>query len=379
MFDIDLSHNQSHVAIHLFAELLSSDPQSYGKIAYMAVVMVFGSVLNSYVLTKLTKQMSSKNARRFCLHFFLCICDLSNSIIYTGTQIGQLVTISFSGGSFLCKSLKSVELLSVFMSSNITACISLNRAITIVSPAALCKRTYTIRVKIMTAVSLAVALWTSIPQFFMWELTTIKAGNQTFTHCQHVYMNPEVNEGSYVYEYLWMAYSVAMILLRFWLPFLLILVSYGVILYKMGTCNLTSLGYTKGRTQPQSPVPTMTDVVIYTSSASSSDQSGRSKQALKVVSKHVRFDTKIVSTPLTTSRVSARSLQRVVPKLRKVTGLLVSTYVLLWLPYNVVLLYNYFVDMNQTYVDALSWLAELFLVKCVLNPIMWMCVVFRHG
>lgn len=379
---IDDLGNSSELAAQLFDQLLKRDAHFYGKVSYLSTILISGFLLNGFVLVNLAKHMRSANSRGLRLQFNLCICDLLTSLIYPGSQIGSLVAVNFSGGTFLCKFLRSVEWLSVFMGSNLTACIGLNRAITVVYPTAISRQKYRRRVRLMTLISLLTALACSLPQFFMWDTVKLQFGNLTYSQCEHVYIHTTMYEQIELVELEWVVYSVFILILRFWLPLVLILISYGVILKKFSPyCCHQSGEKILSSTPPISSSLWEPKSVTGCSGNKSilNTSSDRQRRVLNSSGKRVKFEEFLLDgtrESRISARISDRSLRKLIPKLQKATGFLVFSYVLIWLPYNLLILCTYVEDPSQPLVDATSWLSDLFLIKCVLNPVIWLLFIY---
>lgn len=347
--------NGTESAADLFRKLLHPDASFYGRVVYLGVISASASILNSVVLYRLIGHIRGWNAHLFTLQFCLCICDLITSALYTGIQVGNVASISFNGGQFLCKMVKSIEVWSVFMSSNITACIALNRALTLVYPAALARRAYERRVKFMALGSLGMSVICSVPNFFMWRVTTLAYKQEIFSQCEHVSVFEE-EEGQMPMEnsMFWKIYSATSIILRFWLSLAVITISYGVIFHHVGGCGMRTKEKKSGRIQIRIGRETTSDLVL-----------------IKPLQCQLSQPT------ITNSLSQPRALRRQLGRLRKLTGLLVLSYVILWLPYNILTVW-YYIQSSPELLEVSSWLADFFLIKCVLNPLMWLLIVFRY-
>ncbi|VDD97440.1 unnamed protein product [Enterobius vermicularis] len=109
---------------HLFSD--------YIEIVYLATALVVGIPTNVYILTKLFRdrrqaQDHSIKSSFLLLNINLNITDLLILLIVAFGKLCWIITYSWYGGEFLCKTFHFLSAFALYISSNIVVCIALDR------------------------------------------------------------------------------------------------------------------------------------------------------------------------------------------------------------------------------------------------------------
>lgn len=347
----------------LLEQLLTANTFDYGKLGFMAGMLAFGSVLNLLVIWKLSRYLRSSSARLFLLQINLCICDFTISMVYTANQIGTQLTSDYQGGQVLCKLVKFVEFLSIYLSSNTVACVSLNRAIAVISPTALSRQNCQKRVRWMVLWSWLIAFICSFPQFFMWAVTNQELIGHNFTYCSHAALDPNLAK-SELHKPIWMFYSLSTVVVNFWLPLLVILISYAIVVCKARPCRLAARELDSSQLSSGK-----------LSKTSSLITNNRPRKTL-VSAKRVTFAESSVILA-NEEQIFARNLRTLAGRLKSINLLLTLSYIFTWLPYNILIFWSLSNEPLGDVTEISAWLGELFLLRSVIDPLIWIIVGFR--
>jgi arginine vasopressin receptor 1A len=133
------------------------------EIALLATMFTVSVLGNIAVLLALYAKSEKKLSRMYYFILHLSVADLCTTFLSTLPQLTWDVTYSFYGGSFLCKIVKYLQTLGLYLSSFILTATALDRYQAVCHPLAHCSRKSR-RSRAMVWRAWAFALLFSIPQ-----------------------------------------------------------------------------------------------------------------------------------------------------------------------------------------------------------------------
>lgn len=383
-------------------------PSDYIEIGYIALVMLMGIPLNSYVFHQQIKEylLLSRQAKydlntAFLLQkIHLNLANLLILLLHCPTQTGWLITYRWVAGDFMCRFTHFIWMLSFIISSNIVAVIGVDRLRNVLKMEAM----WTGRAggnvaggqNILLGVAWSEAIVCSFPQVWAWTAVPIFPNwDQCFTVWEkwrlHLALtNANVTEQDVAnIEYpTQRVYLAIHLLVIFWLPFLVISGSYFVIIGKLCKFSLTSMTRVPyGAVNDQ-------DTELGTPNAVTVVGSPKSQGRLLNCDTDVSptspiLESSIKSTIRTTEYSAIRpghqpsAVQRRAPavpawrtqmrsKMFATASLIVSVYILCWLPYNLISLVEFFDPVLAEEMKRHGyWLERAILLNVVVNPFIY--------
>lgn len=146
----------------------------YVSIIYQSFFLLIGVPLNVHALYSSLANLRTRTTSRFLiLKLNLVVSDLMILLLYTVCEIAWAITFSWYGGTFACKLMKFLHLLTFILHSNIVVSIAVDRVFTITrirqfNGSHINNR----RAKILIISSWASAIVCSLPQLFVWTVDT---------------------------------------------------------------------------------------------------------------------------------------------------------------------------------------------------------------
>ncbi|KRX42056.1 Gonadotropin-releasing hormone receptor [Trichinella britovi] len=330
------------------------------RLTLMILLFIIGTPVNVMAFVRIRRSMQCVKTQLKLLKLHLNISDLMVMLIYTGSQIVWLITVEWRSSNAFCKTLKFLHALCFSISSNVIVCIALHRFTSIFFPSAQLT-------KITLTLAWILAIVTSIPQFATWTVYQPK-DTASWHQCVSVWFAKE--HQLYMQNYTDFqniivtstAYSIYHVLTVFWIPACLIIICYGglsILVSRRMFCECEQLNTQLSLSQHRT-------VSTSLSNANSSKRllsrliplspTGNSKSCEKHQLSHhciiVRRKRNAVRTCL----------------------LLIITYVICWLPYNVFFLWglideNHYHKWNST---AITFLNYLIVANSVINPFIYL-------
>ena len=387
---------------------VSHSPVDYITMAVLGAAFVVGAPINLAIFFRLSERAESLGkAER--LKFQLIQADLLVLFVYAVSKVCWHVTWEWRGGAVLCKIVEFGHELSFQLSSIVLAAIGLDRSLLILRP-------YTPMEKAEKRVSWLVrggwiyAFLCSLPNFYWFTLVTIP-GTHT-QQCAHKSMIWKANGiHDRLSESLELSTHVFHLVTVFWLPFAIILVSYTLI----GTSVWRHYRGLSSVLEFHVALASSSDSSSYLStgrrlSAQMTEKLGclllpclqrrlqwggegrqktkaatrtRSTVTFNVQEENIDLGPKSLPTrsfSLSSTRSSASSAYGVKPKANrklplrtlKITLVLITTYIICWLPYHTaVIIYYIRADTFQRHKALLKILSYFVIFTAVFNPFIY--------
>ncbi|GMT05424.1 hypothetical protein PENTCL1PPCAC_27598 [Pristionchus entomophagus] len=208
------------------------------EIVYLCVVGTVATVLNSVVFSKLIRQSRTPTARTsftsgpYSLSSFtlfklnLCITDFLILLIHTFGKIVWLSMYSWPWGDTACRTYQFLSIFSFYSNSNVIVAIGVDR-LKVVYTSHIQGAASVRRVRTMLAVSWILAAACSTPQIFFFKVHEV---NETFSQCASIFT---VDNASQKLSQAAISYEIFHQVAVFWIPFLILTVSYLMIVLKL--------------------------------------------------------------------------------------------------------------------------------------------------
>lgn len=328
----------------------------YIQIVCLVFIFFYGTPLNVYILFKLLKHYYTTKSRLSLLGLNLNVSNLMILFFFVFVKIFWLITYKWMAGLILCKLVQYAKSVSVMISSNVIVCIGLDRLFTLTHPLRI-ESVVNKRCIQTLVVAWFFALTFSAPQLYVWTLFEVAPNWAQCTDIWTVWdsfnlTTPKAAMSRTLYE------AVHLILV-FWLPLLIILICYVIILkivYK--SLNGIKLGGSKNRLLylQQSPRNCETDT---NATVCNTTVFMGQRQPLVQCANQKRI-----------KRTKYRTL--------KVTIVIVVAYISFWLPYNILALWGILEPVSYTIVeDYFYFLYGLIAVNAVVNPLIYYRLSFK--
>ncbi|CAD6195133.1 unnamed protein product [Caenorhabditis auriculariae] len=201
----------------------------YVEMISLVVMFVVGAPLNLAAYTQLAERPLS--TRLELLKRSLNYSDLLVLFVYVPSRACWLLTYDWRGGDFLCKIVKMLHTFAFQSSSNVIVCIALDRLMSVLSSSHHSPAKAQRRTKAMLLIAWAIALIISLPQLYVWQ-SYLALPDFNWSQClqiweiarlQNVSIGPETFDAES-----W--YSILHICCVFWIPAMIVLISYVVVL-----------------------------------------------------------------------------------------------------------------------------------------------------
>lgn len=363
--DSDVVYPEYSDSEYDFSNHLSYNVIDIYKLAVISSLFIIGIPMNICVMISVITQLRNAITRLLLLQLHLCIAGLLVLLFFALPQICWISTLEFRGGNGLCKLLKFGSLFSLYLSSNIVACMSIDRAVTVVRPLS-STMSSTKSVKWLIGASWTSAIVCSLPQLYFWRTFTANIGQINFTYCTNVHKISEIEHVRDTASQLWFGYTCFHLIMVFWIPFLAVLISYAFILRALAQ---------RHRFMVRRPSRAMMEVTIsYSAVGNESERSNgleRPRSAC-VLSQFRSLDhsTELLAMPSLQPSIQANHTRRLSTRARKMTALIVLFYVACWLPYNLVDIWA-LIDQASDALHITSLLYDLIILNSVVNPFIY--------
>ncbi|KAF8387495.1 hypothetical protein PRIPAC_76637 [Pristionchus pacificus] len=234
----------SNDTLSLLHEMQNAAPTVQGlnsdraEIIYLGIVGTVATVLNSVVFLRLIRQSRTPTARTsftsgpyhissFTLFKLnLCITDFLILLIHTFGKIIWIYNYSWPWGDAACRTYQFLSIFSYYSNSNVIVAIGVDR-LKVVYTSHIQGATSVRRVRTMLAISWILAAACAAPQVFLWEVHEV---SETFSQCASIFL---VHNASVELSRAAIAYEIFHYVAAFWIPFVILSVSYLMIVMKL--------------------------------------------------------------------------------------------------------------------------------------------------
>uniref|UniRef100_A0A914VFP1 G-protein coupled receptors family 1 profile domain-containing protein n=1 Tax=Plectus sambesii TaxID=2011161 RepID=A0A914VFP1_9BILA len=413
------------------------DVSDYIEIGFLAAIAMVGCPLNMLALMRMLKSYSHQTTLRnldmktayLLLKIHLSIANLLVLLTFCPAKIGWLVTYRWMSGDAMCKAIHFVWLFAFSASSNMIVCIAIDRLRTVARLTALARDpghrvlnasspTFIRTTKIMIGFAYVAALLFAAPQCFIWQLYEFAP---SWRQCVTMWKSDRlaclrdaagrggIGDECTAAMPLEQAYHIGHLVAVFFLPLLLIVLCYAFVLVRMGQFSFRPESMQVRRKSTPYPIHHSTssdpDLQLemddfdpsplpdhsHPSTVVPMQSRKQSYQTQQSFTGARRLSQALLSSQASTSMRSSakqRPARRssisvgVVPNLQlhtksrtfRSTALLVSVFIICWLPYNVAMLLHY-LDISTSLSGVADDYANVFkglvLVSVVLNPFIY--------
>lgn len=353
---------------------LTSD---YIQIVYLILTFFIGCPLNLYTFVKLARQYYVTKSKILLLSLHLNISDLMILFFFAFPKICWLYTYRWLGGTLLCKMVKFAQVFSFALSSNVIVCIGLDRLISLLEPLQLRKSAST-KCKRMLTMAWVLALVCSAPQIHIW---LVFEPSPNWAQCVDMWTVWDYqNSASPTTDTVRLVYKIVHIMVIFWIPLCIILTCYTVIL---------KIIYSKLGDDQQ--VQLIRNKSLSFNNHDSSNSSGRQNhecatnvtkinplkiEPLRCQSLNNRY--RFVQKSVFRRNVNQMRVRRTKYRTLKITVSIVTAYIVFWLPYNILAVWNIAdIESYKIYVDRYLYIFyNLIAVNAVVNPVIYSRISF---
>ncbi|CAB3405940.1 unnamed protein product [Caenorhabditis bovis] len=206
-------------------EPITSD---YVEMLTLVFMFIIGAPLNLGAFTQLHERPIS--TRLDLLKRSLNYSDLLILFIYVPSRACWLLTYDWRGGDLLCKIVKMMHNLAFQSSSNVIVCIAVDRFLSVVSTSHHLPNRAVRRTKMMLIAAWVIAFIISCPQLFIWQ-DYLAIPEYNWSQCLQIWEIARHTNTTAKIDFdaeTW--YSVLHICFVFWIPAVVILLSYIVVL-----------------------------------------------------------------------------------------------------------------------------------------------------
>lgn len=263
MFDRQMEVDNSTIVETVAPTYLISD---YIEIAYLGLVLLFGVPANAVILQKLIKEMKMSNRDMVKSGFVMLKINLNITdlliLTYSLGKLIWLITYKWIGGDYACRFYQMFSMFSLYSSSNIVMCIALDRLRNVIYANQIHTKTDKIStVSILAYSSWLAALVCSLPQFFLFQTIEVYPN---FVQCSDIWQIRRHSQDDIAFfgkdsfvltQTFENSYNIAHLLLVFWGPLIVLIVTYAVIATKLTKYSLKAPGTQSMRR----PMPTAAD------------------------------------------------------------------------------------------------------------------------
>ncbi|KAF1756125.1 hypothetical protein GCK72_012578 [Caenorhabditis remanei] len=349
----------------------------YVEMFTLVLNFIVGAPLNLAAYTQLSERPTS--TRLDLLKRSLNYSDLLVLFIYVPSRACWLLTYDWRGGDALCKIVKMFHTFAFQSSSNVIVCIAVDRLLSVLSPSHHSPNKALRRTKMMLIVAWIVALVISCPQLFVWR-AYLALPQYNWSQCLQIWEiarmenfgKPQV-VSSFDAEF-W--YSILHISLVFWIPCIIIMLSYIIVISWVWINSRPSIRHTSSFSfhtgcdttfsrhvnikEPEKPMTTPRIVVNDETEVPLTQRPSISPSEASAV----------MRTGVHTSTSYNANLNR--SRALRVSFLLVLAYIICWLPYNLISLIQFLDrDFFASYLKHVHFCQQLIIFNSVVNPYLY--------
>uniref|UniRef100_A0A0K0DMT9 G_PROTEIN_RECEP_F1_2 domain-containing protein n=1 Tax=Angiostrongylus cantonensis TaxID=6313 RepID=A0A0K0DMT9_ANGCA len=305
--------------------------------------------------------------------------DLLVIFIYVPSRACWLLTYDWRGGDVLCRVVKMLHTVAFQSSSNVIVCIALDRLFSVFSVIRHSPEKANQRIRILLAGAWTTAVIIALPQLVVWR-NYVPFQHINWSQCLQIweitrYENPVMKHQVFSAE-AW--YSIAHIGLIFWIPAIIIVMCYVMVLSWVFINSRPSISRGGNRTGSlQTGCETIDTILTRTSAPPRIVVSDESTLHLTTRPSIASSEgSAIVRTSVHNSQSYHASVNR--SRAMRVSFLLVAAYIVCWLPYNLLSLVH-IVD-KQLFKNSFNkfyFLHEFMVFNSVVNPYLY--GLFNHS
>ncbi|GAU96425.1 hypothetical protein RvY_07874 [Ramazzottius varieornatus] len=325
--DASLYENHTNSSLLYAEETLLERYNRYVQVLILFILAVLGFFLNIVIIITLYNRHRNGSAYSNIdlLIFHLTISDLLVAGFCCLTDAAWKMTYSWLAGDLMCRIIKHMQMFSLYASTFIVVCISLDRCIAIVNPIPRFDSQTTVKVLIRSAWLLAFVC--GLPQILIFrvEKAPFTVDDKELFQC--------VTHGAYSEEWQETAYVVFTFFVIFAIPLLIITLSYTLIFIRLN--NKTLIGVQR-------------------------------KSELN----------RIHSDTSTTGRYRVSTMKRAKKNALWISLLVIVTFVICWAPYHFAMIYFVMISHAHTTdsADIINTFQHIFffgMSTSILNPILY--------
>ncbi|CAJ0604120.1 unnamed protein product [Cylicocyclus nassatus] len=226
--------------LNMTSAVLDTDPTASGfppepifsdylEMISLVVMFIVGAPLNLAAYTQLAERQVT--SRLDLLKRHLNYTDLLVIFIYVPSRACWLLTYDWRGGDLLCRLVKMMHTVAFQSSSNVIVCIALDRLFSVFSATRHSPEKANRRIRIMLTAAWTTAFIIGIPQLIVWK-TYVPFSHLSWTQCLQIWEIARIENVS-ARGKLFDAesfYSLAHIGLVFWIPALIVVICYVIVL-----------------------------------------------------------------------------------------------------------------------------------------------------
>ncbi len=367
-----------------FADMKPPEPltSDYIEIVYLIALFLVGAPLNLAAYTELREQEPRGGlARMHLLKRHLNYSDLLVLMIYVPSEVCWLITYDWRGGIVMCKVTKFIHSICFQGSSNVIVCIALDRLMTVLRPSGCCSKLNKSLVLVMLVGAWSLAVTLSIPQLFVWTVAEpFPKWNQCVTTwTMDRWMQSPGNLHRPFWEQAFLGFHIFFV---FWIPLVLILISYMIVGCWLNQSTMVvrtpEARSSKSRSRSVRIVSIPTEhrskndlpEIMVTSADESPRQEGLAEESSKNLTSTYTTEMETTESQVSSMK-SCRSGQtrKAKNKAIQISCLLVSIYVICWLPYQSLSVWRFVDQMTYEQIGA-NWdfLHGLVVFNSVINP-----------
>lgn len=319
---------------------------SYIEGTILSVTFLLGAPINIRACVELHRRnrilLQNSSYQTFVLlKKHLNISDLMVIFIFVTYKLYLLAITEWTGGSALCKLVNFANIVAFQFSSNIIACIALDRLFQARNSSSYAK------VRLMVSFAWGIALILAIPQLFVWDSLQFDTGRHCTTMDNHNNTNISANWSTLTY-----VNNITHIVTVFWLPLAIIVICYLMIVRIVVTSTsirtpmdlrLSESRSRRCSSQPESRKNELGQLLSRTGKLRSSDS--------RIVAQRTSLD------------VAGSNMRS---KTCRLMGILVLAFVICWTPYNL----TASVSLIETFRPAkvFRYFSTLIAFNSVINP-----------
>ncbi|KAK6747778.1 hypothetical protein RB195_000771 [Necator americanus] len=395
--------NHSGEVLDVNLSALASPPEpifsDYLELASLVLMFIIGAPLNLAAYTQLAERQVT--SRLDLLKRNLNYADLLVIFVYVPSRACWLLTYDWRGGDLLCRVVKMMHTVAFQSSSNVIVCIALDRLFSVFSATRHSPDKANRRIRIMLSAAWIIAFMIGLPQLFVWR-SYVPFEHLNWSQCLQIWEIARI-ENATIRGRLFDAeswYSIAHIGLVFWIPALIVVMCYVIVLTWVFINSRPSISISGKRTGSLQTGCETVDTMLTRASEWNPLKTFSLTKMKDMKEEKCTGPPRIVvsdesSVPLTsrpsiasseasavirTSVHNSQSYHASVNRSRavRVSFLLVVAYIICWLPYNLLSLVH-LID-SQLFANSfnkLYFLHEFMVFNSVVNPYLY--GLFSHS
>ncbi|CAB3397760.1 unnamed protein product [Caenorhabditis bovis] len=320
----------------------------YIQLLLYTIFMIVGLPVNISTLIYMLKRYRHAKSFLLLLHINLNVSDILVLGLYVPGLAGWLITWEWKGGNVMCKFMRFVDAFVLAISSNIMVCIALYRLSALRYPLWVNAVGHS-RVPRMLVAAWLIAILTMLPQVFVWHEAEFLNG---IRQCVTIWSEQLINginltDNEMIDMKFYMLQNTTII---FYIPLLILIICYVLILKDI---------YKTLNTDTE-----CSSAMYFSEMSRNSSSKGTCKTGRKEIESNATVLNRTMRGQEKFRRAKVRSL--------RITLLLILTYVITWLPYN---LLSWWIVLNfESYkqnIDANYILNSLVILNSVINPFIY--------